>query len=467
MASLMRTPVTPVDRESPFSVEELFFSTTDRRGVIRAGNDVFVRVSRYAEDELRGSAHNIIRHPDMPRAVFRLLWDTLAAGEPIAAYVKNMAADGSHYWVMATVVPCGDGFLSVRLKPTSPLLPVVAELYAAVRAAERRREEEGVPAPQVAEESLPHLGRLLAEAGFPDYASFMRHALPVEVRAREDALAGRGRPAAASGGDGTATHLTGAAAELRRLFGHVERHTAMRDVLRDSTRFVMELADDIRLSATNGIIAARRLDAGGATLAVVADEMSRSAGDIAAAVGGITADIDPAMELLADLGFRLSAAAVQVDVAVQFAGQVAREDDPRRREDLREIVVCLEDALTALMGSLTALEGHIAGLRTGVRHLATRLRTLGALQLAGRVEVASVPDAGGFAVLFDQVRERIAAAEVHLAALGEAARSDGGLELSVLERHVSRLRHLTSPAAVTGPAGVRPGRRAPGPPDAT
>ena len=57
---------------------------------------------------------------------FRLLWDNLLAGLPVAAYVKNMAADGSHYWVMACVVPCGDGFLSVRLKPTSPL-PADAE----------------------------------------------------------------------------------------------------------------------------------------------------------------------------------------------------------------------------------------------------------------------------------------------------------------------------------------------------
>ena len=67
-----------------------------------------------------GAAHNIIRHPDMPRCVFRALWDTIASGGTIAAYVLNRAKTGEPYWVMATVAPCDGGYLSVRLKPTTP-----------------------------------------------------------------------------------------------------------------------------------------------------------------------------------------------------------------------------------------------------------------------------------------------------------------------------------------------------------
>ena len=98
---------------------ELFFSTTDQKGVITAGNQVFERVSGYALEDMVGRAHNIVRHPDMPRAVFRLLWDTIGAGRPIAAYVRNRAADGAYYWVMASVVPIAGGYLSVRLAPGS------------------------------------------------------------------------------------------------------------------------------------------------------------------------------------------------------------------------------------------------------------------------------------------------------------------------------------------------------------
>jgi PAS domain S-box-containing protein len=64
-------------------------------------NDVFIRVSGYAEADLIGQPHSIIRHPDMPGAVFSLLWDTIPAGQEISAYIVNLSADGGHYWVLA------------------------------------------------------------------------------------------------------------------------------------------------------------------------------------------------------------------------------------------------------------------------------------------------------------------------------------------------------------------------------
>ena len=123
---MARSTVHPIPVERPFAVHEIFFSTTDRKGIIRSGNRVFTRVSGYTNEELVGAPHNIVRHPDMPRVVFQLLWTEIGAGRSIAAYVKNMASDGSYYWVLATAMPVGDGYLSVRLKPTSPLLATVA-----------------------------------------------------------------------------------------------------------------------------------------------------------------------------------------------------------------------------------------------------------------------------------------------------------------------------------------------------
>lgn len=74
---MMRYTVQPVERERPFEVNELFFSCTDQRGVIQTCSEVFVRISGYAQDELIGAPHNIIRHPEMPRIVFKYLWDYL------------------------------------------------------------------------------------------------------------------------------------------------------------------------------------------------------------------------------------------------------------------------------------------------------------------------------------------------------------------------------------------------------
>lgn len=134
----MKRP-SPQDVESPFEFQEFFFSTTDLRGVILSCNDVFVRVSKYPKEQLIGAPHSIIRHPDMPRAVFKLLWSTIQSGNPIMAYVKNMAVDGSYYWVQAFVFPLKNSYLSIRIKPSSAIFDQVLNLYPATVAVEKEK----------------------------------------------------------------------------------------------------------------------------------------------------------------------------------------------------------------------------------------------------------------------------------------------------------------------------------------
>ena len=88
-----------------FGEDELIVSKTDIKGRITYANDIFVRVSGYSERELVGAPHSILRHPDMPRCVFWLLWETIAKGNEIFAYVKNMSKSGDFYWVLAHVTP--------------------------------------------------------------------------------------------------------------------------------------------------------------------------------------------------------------------------------------------------------------------------------------------------------------------------------------------------------------------------
>ena len=139
-----RTPVRPTGEERSFSAEELIVSKTDPRGVITYVNDVFLRVGAYGLDEVIGQPHNLIRHPDMPRAVFKLLWDTLAARQELFAYIDNLAADGAHYWVLAHVTPSYGadgsvvGYHSSRRRPSRRALDRVRPLYHALLAEERR-----------------------------------------------------------------------------------------------------------------------------------------------------------------------------------------------------------------------------------------------------------------------------------------------------------------------------------------
>ncbi len=89
-----------LDEEIILDSKKYILSKTDKKGIIEYGNEYFVEISGYREDELIGQPHNIIRHPDMPKVVFKLLWKRIQNRENIVAVVKNLAKDGRYYWVM-------------------------------------------------------------------------------------------------------------------------------------------------------------------------------------------------------------------------------------------------------------------------------------------------------------------------------------------------------------------------------
>jgi aerotaxis receptor len=171
----------PSRGEAPFALNEVFFSRTDSRGVIVTGNYVFRRVAHYEWDELLGAPHKIIRHQDMPKGVFQVFWDTIKSGKTIGAYVKNKSKDGLYYWVYAVVVPCGDGYLSARIKPTSAVFDTVREVYADLLSAEQN--EDLSP-----EESAERLTQMIQDLGFDDYTQFSTHALSEELLSRDIGL---------------------------------------------------------------------------------------------------------------------------------------------------------------------------------------------------------------------------------------------------------------------------------------
>jgi PAS domain S-box-containing protein len=94
-----------LDEEIEFSKKKFIVSKTDLKGKITFVNKNFCDISGYSEDELMGAPHNIVRHPDMPRALFYLVWKTLLSGRPISGIVKNLAKDGRYYWVIADLEP--------------------------------------------------------------------------------------------------------------------------------------------------------------------------------------------------------------------------------------------------------------------------------------------------------------------------------------------------------------------------
>jgi PAS domain S-box-containing protein len=131
-------------KERTFAPDEIIVSKTDTRGRITYANDVFLAISGYQEKELLDQPHSIIRHPEMPRSVFKLLWDTIEAGNEIFAYVVNRSKSGDHYWVFAHVTPNVDtngriiGYHSSRRVARPKALAVIQPLYRKILEEERR-----------------------------------------------------------------------------------------------------------------------------------------------------------------------------------------------------------------------------------------------------------------------------------------------------------------------------------------
>lgn len=136
--------ITPSKHERVMREEDFIVSKTDLKGRITYCNEIFIEFSGYSEQELLGSQHNIIRHPDMPRAAFKLVWDTIQNGQEIFAYVKNMSKDGGFYWVFTHITPDFDlqnriiGYYSVRRYPHREAIAAVEALYRTMLDAEHQ-----------------------------------------------------------------------------------------------------------------------------------------------------------------------------------------------------------------------------------------------------------------------------------------------------------------------------------------
>ena len=165
---------TPNNNEKKLSEEEFIVSKTDSLGNILYGNKTFIQISGYQERELLGQPHSILRHPDMPSVVFKLLWDRLELGEEVFAYVKNLCKDGSFYWVHANVTVTKDAnarvvdLHSVRRKPSNKAMQTIPILYEKLLQEEKRSGIDG---------SMKMLTNILEEAGvtYDDFVFDLQH----------------------------------------------------------------------------------------------------------------------------------------------------------------------------------------------------------------------------------------------------------------------------------------------------
>ena len=148
----MNTKVVPIDEEIILDPKRYIISQTDAKGKITYCNEYFKEIVGYTDEELLGKSHNVIRHPHMPKVVFKLLWETISQGKNINAVVKNLAKGGRYYWIFTEFESRRDndtgeiiGYHAARKSISKHVIEIISELYATLLEIEKN---EGIEASQ-------------------------------------------------------------------------------------------------------------------------------------------------------------------------------------------------------------------------------------------------------------------------------------------------------------------------------
>lgn len=377
-------------KESIFNFDELFFSTTNERGVILSGNDVFVRVSGYPKETMIGAPHSIIRHPDMPRAVFKLFWNMIQSGNPIAAYVKNLAADGTYYWVFAFAFPMEGGYLSIRVKPSSAFFDAAKVIYAKVLEFEKEAELSA---------SLDLLNSEILAAGFKSYSDFMIQAAFAELNALEGKKS-----------EGNAQKISGAAADISNLSHEsseilkscFEKIQGFQGSNQSFVKTMTELSESfkkLKYISLNMTISAAKFHETGASLGVVAKEFSKTSEEIQGHLASLLDFVNivsSGVEKSAVCAVGLDTQMMMVDffvresIAKMNTSEHAFEDMLENRQHFSKL---FRKGTTVLSEEMASLEKHLSNVVEkvmDVRKLTTGLeviRQMGAVESSRENEI--------------------------------------------------------------------------------
>ena len=237
-----------VNCERTVDTEEIFFSITNAEGVITGLSSTLARLSGYPREELVGAPHSILRHTTMPAGLFTLMWNDLNKGLPVSAYMINRAKDEADYRVFSVVLPVGEDFLAVFLKPqdiaTSGLIEVI---YDKVHAHEAQQEADGAEPSAVGESGATELTAALAPFGYSTLLDMTHAAAPAELRLLVGAAARVPEVGEATGPLATVLELLGGLEsdteamvrqidEYTRLLGSLSAHTSEPSALAQRVR---------------------------------------------------------------------------------------------------------------------------------------------------------------------------------------------------------------------------------------
>ena len=368
-----------VGYERFFGPDDIFFSTTDAKGVILRTNRTFDTLSRYTRDRLIRAPHNIIRHLDMPAGVFKLMWNDLQAGLPVCAYVLNRAADGLDYRVFATIVPIHGGYLSVRTKPLDTATQQAAEqIYRVVRAREREAAARGASRRQIGEYGAGELARELGAIGIESLQAMTLEQLPREISALVSA--GVRVPAPPP--------VAGPVTQILTVVGQIERDTNLLVFeLEEYLRLLTSMAgtEDVLLDVANRTEAFGRV-VGGRALNTMdrADALASQVIELSGATTPALRALPDRMDVLRQSVLELRFSVALMRLLTLMVGRFARsvldgsEEDPAG--SIRDLCEALEDGFSRLgplcvevEEGVTALDAELGAITPSLDRMVRRL----------------------------------------------------------------------------------------------
>lgn len=383
-------------KEAKFDTHELFFSITDQASTILSSNEVFIRISGYQKEELIGQFHNVIRHPDMPRVVFKVLWDHLKNEKPVVAYVKNKTKEGGYYWVLAVVFPLKDQFLSIRLKPTSPLFSVVRELYFKLVMAETSGTMEL---------SEPMLFENLDNLGYKSYDDFMSDALLSELGERKKLLSTTETEAKICSDVTTPLGvklkvLLQYSQILMERYGHwfekIDMYNHVKSTFEEKGLLLRHLARDIVFLSLNASVASYKVAVGGETFGVLASDIRINAKENDRLITHIHTLSESLADALNELIFTVSTLSIQIEMVTYFIEESLRCNShvsgSKISENLDSLVALVFVYSEKLSTMQMKMDFFIQESRKYLDQLEQQVMYLGYIQVYGIIEAASNND---------------------------------------------------------------------------
>ncbi len=437
----------PINKESLFRPDEIFFSSTDLKGIILSGNDVFQRVSKYSMDELLGSPHNIIRHPDMPKIVFKLLWDYIQSGKSIVAYVKNLAKDGSYYWVLATVIPIKDKkgniveYISIRIKPTTKFFEKIPKVYEYLLQVEK---EGGMEA------SYRALMDILKKLGYENYDDFMKDILSEEVKDKLSLLKSE-LPSTRCENvyiRDIILKLNFLEDLIEKLFSDISYFENLKRLFDQKSESIYRASDEIRLTALNSSIESMKLGSKGSVFSVISSEMRKNSEEEGRVIAQMKVLIQKISENIKDIVFTVSLSKIEIVMFSRFLSslieKISSESLNVRSEDMKNFIFLIQSSseyFEKLSYTMKESIELIEKLNKNLRKMNVLIEELEAIYFRGLIESGYL-EGTNFPIIFNYVKGLVNKTKIEISQIENPLTKilDSGIDINeTVERIIDSL----------------------------